>query len=611
MKTSRFRAVLGSALLALTAGVLTLGAAGTASAATPPWEPDPGSVGGLTFFNAAGQQITGGNLTDSPIAAYVEGTATVRSGDNVATLYGYLPKNGEAPSQWSGDQLGGSTAFPNASAPAPLGTATLPLETGAPGDETVSTLEGDYPNTDTTNDGYAGIYQLRLETNKAGKVQTTTYDSADILISGSTWSVDYPTPTLTSTTTTVTGPTGPLSASNASGATATLSASVSPAVAGTVQFTVNGTNVGSAVSETTGTASLPSQTLAIGSDSVGAVFTPATFLGYSGSTATPASVTVNPPAPDATSTSISAPTSGSSVNELQSVPLTATVYDSTIGGSTPINSGFGSVVFYANPTNSTTISGGTTTLGTAPVGSGGQASTTYTGFSAGGPQYVFAVFTPADGTLSYASYTGSTSPTSSLTVNASSLATGQNVETTVQAGTLTITTPYTQGSPLNLGTAVLNGPDSEFTASAAFGGSGAPVTITDARGGAQGWTATATATDFTGDSPSNSGKSINAQNLSLTNVAAVQVLGNALSPSSVTPTNVPTTATVPYAPNVTGTDGLSGGGTGGNGGDQHTFAAISGKSSVGSVSITGTVNLIAPTSTPAGLYGATLTLTVA
>ena len=79
----------------------------------------------------------------------------------------------------------------------------------------------------------------------------------------------------------------------------------------------------------------------------------------------------------------------------------------------------------------------------------------------------------------------------------------------------------------------------------------------------------------------------------------------------MTPSNVPTTATSPYAPGVAGTDGLSGGGAGGNGGSQHTFAAISGKSSVGSVSITGTVNLIAPTSTPAGLYGATLTLTVA
>jgi hypothetical protein len=610
MKKGLFNAASAVVLAALATGLLTIGLGGTASAAAPPWEPDPGSVGALVFYNAAGQQITGGNLTDSPIAAYVEGTTTLRSGDTTATLYGYLPVSGEPTSEWSGLQLGGSPTFPNAGAPTPLNTATLPVETGASGNDTISNLETVYPNNGTGS--YAGTYELRLYTGASGKSQTTAYDSADISITGSTWSVEYPAPTLTSTTTTVTAPTGTLSASNGSGATATLSASVSPAVAGTVQFTVNGTTVGSPVPETTGTASLASQTLGIGSDSVGAVFTPGAFLGYSGSTATPVSVTVNPPAPDSTSTTVSAPTSGTSVNEFQSVPLTATVFDSTIGNNTQINSGFGSVVFYANPTDSTTVTGTTATLGTAPVGSGGQASATYSGgFSTSGPQYIFAVFTPADGGLSYASYTGSTSSTSSLTVNASSLGSGQNVETSVQAGTLTITTPYTQGSPLNLGTAVLNGAGSEFTASAAFGGSNAPVTITDTRGGATGWTATATATDFTGDSTSNSGKSINAQNLSLNNVAAVQVQGNTLSSSSVTPSNVPTAATSPYAPGVAGTDGLSGGGAGGNGGSQHTFAAISGTSSVGSVSITGTVNLIAPTSTPAGLYGATLTLTVA
>jgi hypothetical protein len=201
MKKLRIKGTIAIGVLTLVSGVLTMGFAGPAGASgNPPWEPDPSSVGGLAFYNASGQQIYGGNLTDSPIAAYVEGSSTVRSGDTVATLYGYLPVNGELPTQWSGEQLGETTTFPNASAPAPLNTSTLPVETGNAGDETIATLEADYPNTDHSTDGYAGMYQLRLYTNAPRHTQTTEYDSADILISGSTWSVVYPSPPLTITT---------------------------------------------------------------------------------------------------------------------------------------------------------------------------------------------------------------------------------------------------------------------------------------------------------------------------------------------------------------------------------------------------------------------------
>jgi hypothetical protein len=190
----RIKGTVAAGMLALVSGILTTGFAGTASAqpTTPPWEPDPSSVGSLAFYNASGQQIYSGNLTDSPIAAYVEGSSTIRSGDTVATLYGYLPVNGQLPTQWSGEQLGQTTTFPNPSAPAPLNTSTLPLETGNTGDESISTLEVDYPNTDKSADGYAGMYQLRLYTNAPRKVQSTEYDSADILVSGTQWFEVYP-----------------------------------------------------------------------------------------------------------------------------------------------------------------------------------------------------------------------------------------------------------------------------------------------------------------------------------------------------------------------------------------------------------------------------------
>jgi len=182
------------------AGSLAAGFGGTAFAGTPPpWEPDANSGGALVFFNAAGQQITGGKVTDTPIAAYVEGTTTVRAGDTKATLYGYDPVAGTAPGTWGGEALGSSTTYPNSGAPAPLKTATLPVETGSAGDTTVATLKSDFPNTNSVASGYAGLYQLRLKTTAPGKVPNTRYDSADILISGTTWSVVYPAaPSITS-----------------------------------------------------------------------------------------------------------------------------------------------------------------------------------------------------------------------------------------------------------------------------------------------------------------------------------------------------------------------------------------------------------------------------
>jgi hypothetical protein len=191
----------------LLAGLAALDATPAGAATVPPWEPDPDSVGGLVFYNASGTQVTGGKLSDSPVAAYVEGAATVRSGDSVATLYGYLPVVNQQTSAWSGEQLGSSTTYPNTSAPAPLKTATLPVETGSSGDETIATLQTDFPNNGTG--AYAHVYQLRLYTNAPHKSQTTTYDSADILINptAQTWSVEYPVATKAPTITSAKGAT--------------------------------------------------------------------------------------------------------------------------------------------------------------------------------------------------------------------------------------------------------------------------------------------------------------------------------------------------------------------------------------------------------------------
>jgi len=283
---STVAAGLGSALLASTALAVAVGVAGSAAAAgSPPWEPvaNPPEVGGLIFYNSAGQQITGGSTTASPLAAYVQGTTPVQAGDTTATLFARTPVNGVAPGQWGGEELSGSTSYPNVSAPAALASSGLPLVTGAATDEDLAVYQEDFPNNDTSSDGYAGIFVLRLVTSAPGQGLTTSYDSADIQITGTTWSVVYPTPTLKATTTKlVATPASP----QLSGTAVHLTATVSPTAPGKVQFKNGTTNIGAAVTVAAGKASISTSTLPVGVNALHAVFTPTKFTAYKGSTGT-------------------------------------------------------------------------------------------------------------------------------------------------------------------------------------------------------------------------------------------------------------------------------------------------------------------------------------
>ncbi len=585
------RSTLATVILTGAGGILTLGVSGVASAAgTPPWQPEASSVGTILFFNASGQQITGGKLTDSPIAAYVEGTVAPRAGDTKATLLGYLPVNGQAPGSWSGDQLSSSTTYPNTSAPGALASATLPVVTGASGDESVAQLAANYPNTDTSSDGYAGIYELRLKTTGAGLGQTTTYDSVDIAISGTgasaTWSVDYPTPTLNATSTVLTAsPTSPQTA----GTSVTLTATVSPSVSGTVQFENGGVALGAPVTVSGGTAQLSTSTLPVGTDSLSAVFTPATNLAYSGSTGT-ASYTINPAPAAGTTTALSVnPLSAAAYT---SVGITANVTNTAT--SAALAAGAGTIKFYDDGTDSTgDVTSNSVLLGTQSLASGGSATLNYSTFAVGTHNLV-AVFTPAD----LATYNTSTSSAVAFTATTPAVtpAVG-SIDTSIPVGGLTISTPYSSANPFNLGAATLNSTATAFVASAAFGSPSNPsqgVTITDTRAGDLAWTATATVTDFS----NGTGGVINGQNLTLTNVTPSYISGNALQAGSVSTSSV-TNSSV-YSATAAGSDGLRG--------SPHQFASAS--AGAGSVYIDGVLTLTSPTSTPPGLYVATLTLTV-
>ena len=117
----------GHTLVISTVLVSGLFATGASASTTPPWEPigNPPQAGGLTFYNSSGEVITSGNITDNPIAAYIQGNTALQPAPTLVDLNGYDPTTSgapvTAPGNWSGVGLGSSN-FPS-SAPGALGTS--------------------------------------------------------------------------------------------------------------------------------------------------------------------------------------------------------------------------------------------------------------------------------------------------------------------------------------------------------------------------------------------------------------------------------------------------------------------------------------------------------
>jgi hypothetical protein len=175
----------------------------------------------------------------------------------------------------------------------------------------------------------------------------------------------------------------------------------------------------------------------------------------------------------------------------------------------------------------------------------------------------------------------------------------------VDAGTLTIATPYTPTTPFDLGTMVLSPQGTYLHASAPFGTAAAPangVTITDTRAGNPSWTASVQAQDFTAGS-----NKINAGNLGFINLAPRYISGDAQQNVSVTNNASPVTVNAAGTP--TGIEPANGTSNNGLRGIPHQFATA--PLGDGTVYVTGTMDLYAPTSTPAGLYKTTVTFTIA
>src|SRR5665213_1218773 len=229
MKLYPKRAVALTGALAVAAG-LTLASTGVAFAAAP-FNPDANSVGSITFTDANGVPVTSGS-TSAPIAAFVAGSKLVDVGDTDGSLNVYLPDHTSSPASWSGEAVGLDTVFNPAPASYPtdlkgLITAGKPVIKAGAGDLTPATFAADFPNPSTTGPNTAtptfqNIYQLRLFTG----TNTSQYDSADILISGSTWSL-IPNPDQTvSTTTTISA--NPATPASTNPAPVTLTSTVTP-----------------------------------------------------------------------------------------------------------------------------------------------------------------------------------------------------------------------------------------------------------------------------------------------------------------------------------------------------------------------------------------------
>lgn len=615
MKFKLKSAVAGVTTLAITgAGLLSFVASASAAPTTPPWEPDANSAapyGALVFYDSSGNVVTSGtNL--SHLFDYVAATTAGDSGATKATLYFAAPNHANPTGAWAVNQQSSSNTFPNASAPAPLTGPgfTNPVDSLGASDANLTAALGAL-SLDTTS-GYANLIQVRMKDSGAGGVTSgSNYWSADIAYNqGGTattidgvnvpaggWAQVYPVVATTSTSLAA-NPASPQNlTSGNTGQTVTLTATVSPAESGTVQFFDGSTSLGTApVSAGTATGSLP--TPATGTHNLTAKFIPTGGTEVQGSTSSPLAYQVVPPQ-TGTTTTLAGP---ASVNQYSSGSWTATV---TAADSTTQP---GNVVFTATGTGSTT---GTTTLGTVAETTGTAALNVSSVTLAPGTYNVTAAFTPtsnsyANSTSSPVALTVAASPCPGTPVQGASCSDTQNVKVTVNPGSLTITTPYTSTSPFVLPAMSLNAAATELQTSAQFPAATDPqIEVQSSLAGDPAWTVSVTDSDLSCASGScttpvaGDFQSINGENLGLTAGHTTTAIPSASFPGSVSFTDNPADATV-VGPSDSGSNGLKGG--------PHTFAKS--PAGNGTVDLYGTLSLNAPTATQAGTYTGTITFTV-
>lgn len=598
---------------AATAGVALFAAAGPAFATnpTPAWEPDPATsgLGQLVFYDASGNVLTGGSM--SHLADYAAGTSTgdptigSSGGTKKATLYFSTPQFGKTPDQWGATPVSGTTAWPSATAPNPIkgpGFAN-PVVTLGGTDANATGYLGGHPS--DSNAGYQNMLQVRLiETDTDGNTTSPKYFAADVLLNpgAGTWSMFYPNVATTTTSLSTTPASG---STVTTGGTVQLNATVSPAENGTVQFLDGSTAVGSPQTVTTsnGNATV-TDTPALGSHSYTAKFTPTGGTEVQGSNSSASTITVSNAL---IGTNVTLSVNPNTTPQFGTVTLTSDVgeADASTAGEA------GTVTWKATQGSTTTTLASKSTHSTVSGKEEYTASPTIS--LTPGSYTVTAFFVPTDS----ADYANSQSAGVSFTVTApacpgdptgAACTDDQTVQVTVNAGSLTISTPYTPAQPFVLPDMQLNAAGTKLTSGPTrFPATGSEITVTSTVAGDPNWSVSVTATDLVGQNDST--HVINGENLGLT--------GGAYDPAS--PSTFPGNLTFTGNPSANGVSSTDGG-TSGLKGSGHTFVAsgCSGTCPSGTVDggngtaqMHGMLTLIAPTSTKADTYVGTITFSVA
>ena len=581
-----FKSVVAGVLTLCVAGAISALGATSASAAAGPFDPDVNAYGTITLYDFNGNVITSGDAgaygsATNPTGLSYAVASVPTTGNTLSkahiTLYNPQVASPVNTAAWSGVQLNSNTTYPLTTAPAPI-NASLNAATPMPavGTQTLtSAVTAFAPNTAA---GWVNLYQLRLV-----NVTGAAYAATTISIDPTThkWTQTYPTPVTATTTTLAVTPASPATTP----VNPTLTATVSPVAAGTVQFSDGATLLGAPVAVAAGVATTSVTAATVGTHSYSAAFT-STDPAFASSASVPTSYVVQVPQ---TPVTVGLSSTAAPVYLGAADTFTATALAGTPAVAVP-----GSFQFFD----------GTTSLGAASA-----TATLTTSTLALGVHSITVDFIPTD----LATYNNLTiSPAVSVNVLAiqqgacaitpANCTDAQNFQATVPAGSIVISTPYHASNPFNIGTMVLNTAGTQYTASNLFGNLANPangVTITDTRAGGLGWTASLQSGTFTNTTAATG--SINGGNLGFTGVEPQYISGNALNlaPGNVVSVFQNAAPAIALAPGVAAS-GLAN--------PQKFASALIG---AGSVYVTGAFTLNAPSSVPAGLYGGIVTFTIA
>lgn len=421
----------------------------------------------------------------------------------------------------------------------------------------------------------SGTYTIKAFCqNASGSIQYGEYEGLITFTPTATFDGSYTTSVPATNTTTTVAPAGPATF----GSPVTLTANISPAAAGTVQFKDNGVNLGGPQTVTAGAATFTTSALAAGTHPITAVFTSSDSNFNGSSDLTAENVVIN-----AASTSV-AITGNGSTSQYAPVTFTATVSPAAANGTVQFK------IDGVNAGSPATVTGGVATYSTAAL-----SATTHT---------VDATFIPANG-----NYATSDAPQVNHAVTAfAGASTTEQINAQVDTGALTISVEGDAIVNLHAPASSLipvGDPRYPFAQMNAGGdllqaeGDLDTVVITDTRAGDPGWAATGVVSDFTNAGGVNGATSVSAANLGwaplIVTSAANQV--GILAGATVAPDALPAVG----APQANPALGL---------GAARAFATTTDNNGNGTAKVGAALKLNLPTDVAAGTFSATLTFTV-